>query len=305
MSQTLTQAQLDRVAGKSSREAANILGVGKSTVNKYREIARLNGGVLPGAPITFAPDADVDEPKVLFIDIETKPAVVATFTLFKPYLSAANIIENAEILCFTYNWEGQQVHFVGQDEYSYEEVLGVLHGLLDQADIVVHFNGQKFDIPWIEGELNLAGFAPPSPFRQIDLYRGIRRRSNFIVNRLDYLTGRFLDEHKVTHSGMSLWLGCMRNDPDAWATMRRYAIQDTALLEPFYQRVRAWLPGHPSRAAFGGDELACTRCQSTNYQRRGFLVTNASKYQRYQCRDCGGWFNDGQRIAATTRARSL
>lgn len=47
VSKTLTQSQLDKVAGYPSREAATILGVGKSTVNKYREIARLNGGHLP------------------------------------------------------------------------------------------------------------------------------------------------------------------------------------------------------------------------------------------------------------------
>lgn len=302
---TLTQKDLDLVAGKSSREAADILGVGKSTVNKYREIARMNGGTLPGAPTVFHSTADVDEPRVLFIDIETKPAIVATFSLFKPYLGAQNIIENPEILCFTYNWEGQPVNFVGQDEYSYDDLLGVLHGILDEADIVVHFNGQKFDIPWIEGELNLAGFPPPSPFRQIDLYRSLRRRSNFIINRMGYLTGRFLDDYKVSHQGMSLWLGCMSNDEASWIKMREYAIQDTALLEPFYVRIRAWLPNHPSRAAYGGEGLACPRCQSTNYQRRGVQRTQASVYNRYQCKDCGGWFNDGQRTAAVTRARGL
>lgn len=44
---TLSQSDIDAVAGLPSREAASILGVGKSTVNKYREIARQNGGKLP------------------------------------------------------------------------------------------------------------------------------------------------------------------------------------------------------------------------------------------------------------------
>jgi len=43
----LTQADLDNVAGLSSRKAAELLGCGKSTVNKARELARSNGGVLP------------------------------------------------------------------------------------------------------------------------------------------------------------------------------------------------------------------------------------------------------------------
>lgn len=289
----------------SSREAAKALKVAKSTVNKYREIARLNGGTLPGsAPIKHSTSGD-DAPNVLFLDIETKPAVVVTFNLWKPILGPQNILENPEILCFTYNWEGEEVEFVGQDEYSYHEVLTVLHRLLDEADIVVTYNGQSFDIKWIEGELNLAGFNPPSPFQQIDLYRRLRQRSKFINNKLEYIATRFLDDHKVSHAGMSLWLGCMAGDKASWIKMREYAIQDTKLLEPTYQRVRAWLPGHPNRSLFGGATLACTRCQSTNYQKRGLGYNRAGAYQRYICLDCGGWFNDGSRVAATSRARTL
>ncbi len=47
MSKQLTQAQLDKVAGLGSREAAKLLGVGKSTINDYRKLARENGGRLP------------------------------------------------------------------------------------------------------------------------------------------------------------------------------------------------------------------------------------------------------------------
>jgi len=43
----ITQNDLERVQGMSSREAAAILGVAKSTINKYREIARMHGGQLP------------------------------------------------------------------------------------------------------------------------------------------------------------------------------------------------------------------------------------------------------------------
>lgn len=300
---TLTQADLDRVAGMPSREAAEALGVGKSTVNKYREIARMNGGVLPGPTYFPRPNNEPGTPAVLFFDIETKPATVVTFNLWKPILGPQNVLTHPEILCFTYNWEGQEVQFVGRDEYSYEDMLAILHGLLDEADIVVHYNGTSFDVPWIEGELNIHGFAPPSPFKQIDLYRRMKQRSNFINNRMEYMITRFLDEHKVSHSGMSLWLGCMNNDPAAWATMRTYAIQDTTVLEPFYKRVRGWLNGHPSRTAFG-DMLACPRCQSYDYQRRG-TTPGHIKYQRYQCNDCGGWFTDGDRVASGARARTL
>ena len=43
----LTQEELDSVAGMPSRLAAEVLGCGKSTVNKARDLARQNGGRLP------------------------------------------------------------------------------------------------------------------------------------------------------------------------------------------------------------------------------------------------------------------
>jgi hypothetical protein len=46
MPRKLTQEDLDRVAGLPSREAATILGVGKTTVNYWRDRARLDGGTL-------------------------------------------------------------------------------------------------------------------------------------------------------------------------------------------------------------------------------------------------------------------
>lgn len=299
---TLTQSDLDAVAGMSSRKAAEVLKVAKSTVNKYREIARLNGGALPGTPVIDTPFGG-DGPKVLYLDIETKPAVVVTFNLWKPILGPQNVLQHPEILCFTYNWEGQEVQFIGQDEYSYQEILGSLRDLLDEADIVVHYNGKTFDIPWIEGELNIAGFQPFSPVQQIDLYRRMKQRSNFINNRMEYMITRFLDDHKVSHSGMTLWLGCMENDPESWRIMRQYAMQDTRVLEPFYKRVRGWLLGHPNRASWG-DALKCPRCESYSFQRRG-MTPGHIKYQRYQCNDCGGWFTDGNRVGSGARARGI
>ena len=37
------------------------------------------------------------------------------------------------------------------------------------------------------------------------------------------------------------------------------------------------------------DEYKCPKCGSENLQRRGFATTTVGKYQRYQCKDCGGW----------------
>lgn len=59
----LTQADLDAVQGMSSREAAEKLGVGKSTVNDARERARQNGGRLPSQETTVEVTTSVPQTK--------------------------------------------------------------------------------------------------------------------------------------------------------------------------------------------------------------------------------------------------
>lgn len=87
MSRELTQADLDRVAGLPSREAAEILGVGKTSINKYREIARLNGGRIPPAPPKppraaersgTGPQSTVETRQDGSLDVETRGTVPQT-----------------------------------------------------------------------------------------------------------------------------------------------------------------------------------------------------------------------------------
>lgn len=59
----LTQADLDAVAGMSSREAAEKLGVGKTTINEARERARQNGGRLPDDETTVVVTTTVPQTK--------------------------------------------------------------------------------------------------------------------------------------------------------------------------------------------------------------------------------------------------
>lgn len=59
----LTQADLDAVVGMSSREAAEKLGVGKTTVNEARERARQNGGRLPEEETTVVVTTTVPQTK--------------------------------------------------------------------------------------------------------------------------------------------------------------------------------------------------------------------------------------------------
>lgn len=234
--------------------------------------------------------------KILALDIETCPATVVTFSLWKPIIGHNQIVESSRMICFSAQWQGKNsVMFYSEYHHSRQEMLEQIHKLLDEADVIVTYNGKRFDLPWIHGELIDAGFTPPSPVHHVDLYQVVKSNSRLLSNKLDYVAKRYLDDQKVTHSGIQLWIDCMAGDDKAWRTMRTYAKKDTALLLPLYEKLLPWIKSHPNaglRAGTGG----CTRCGSENIQRRGFSFTGVSKFQRYQCQDCGAWFRDGVRI---------
>jgi DNA-directed RNA polymerase subunit RPC12/RpoP len=160
--------------------------------------------------------------------------------------------------------------------------------LLNDADIVIHFNGTKFDIPILNREFVKQGMSPPAPYKQIDLLRLVRRAFRFESNKLAYVTQALGLQGKVKHEGFQLWVGCMNGDRKSWRTMERYNRNDVAILEPLYTRLLPWIGNHPNISALG-EGLACPKCGSKKLQRRGVQVAKTQTYIRLQCQSCGGW----------------
>lgn len=239
--------------------------------------------------------------RLLAFDIETRPAVVATFSLFKPFIGIDQIIEDSRIFCFSYQWDGEdKVHFVSEWQQGRREMLAKMHALLDEADAVLTYNGNSFDIPWVTGELWTEGFMPPSPFDRIDLFQLVKSKTRFISKKLDFVADKILGERKVSHAGMPLWMGCMRGEKESLDKMEEYAIQDTALLLPLYYKAQGWFTtGHPNRGVIDEAERACPNCGSEKLQRRGLRHTRTGSYPRYHCQDCGAWPRSLARVSTT------
>jgi predicted RNA-binding Zn-ribbon protein involved in translation (DUF1610 family) len=238
--------------------------------------------------------------KLLFIDIETAPIIMAAWT---PYEASAVWVErDTHLLMFSYRWAHEKaVKTVclpdfpryKRSKYDDKDLCRVLFDLLDEADIVCAHNGDAFDIKKINSRLIVNGFKPPSPYKTIDTLKIARRVFKFDSNKLDNI-GRYLSlGRKIPNTGAALWRGCVDGDPKSWATMRRYGKQDTALLANAYERLKSWAPNHPNLNLYKAyqDRAGCPTCGSEHVQRRGVHVKLQSKYYRFQCQDCGGWFS--------------
>jgi DNA polymerase III epsilon subunit-like protein len=167
--------------------------------------------------------------------------------------------------------------------------------LLDEADVVLHYNGARFDIPHLNREFVQVGLLPPSPYKQIDLLTTAKKEFRFPSNKLAYVSEALGLEGKVRHEGFNLWIKCMAGDEEAWENMREYNIRDVVLLEQLYEKLRPWIRSHPNSAVILGEEV-CPACAGSNLQARGFTVLQTGRYQRYQCNDCGKWSRSTQQV---------
>ena len=230
--------------------------------------------------------------KILLLDIETAPHKVYAWGLFSTDIPIKNIIEPGYTMCFAAKFLGsKRMHFESIQKDK-ESMVQRAWDLLDEADVVVHYNGKKFDIPHLQKEFILAGLSPPSPFREVDLLQVVRRKFKFASNKLDHVSQALGLEAKVQHKGVELWHECMEGNPKAWREMKKYNVQDVHLLEPLYRTLLPWIENHPNWNTYlRNSEFTCRNCGSTNVEHRGYAHTNTSVYKRFRCKEagCGRW----------------
>ena len=227
--------------------------------------------------------------KILLLDIETSPNTAHVWGLWQQNVSINQLMESSYVLCYAAKWlDSEDVHFDSVHQSKPKKMLKGIHGLLNEADAVVHYNGTKFDIPTLNKEFLLHSYNPPSPYKQIDLLRVVRSQFRFPSNKLDYVAQRLGLGQKHAHEGHSLWVKCMNGDKDAWERMQEYNVQDVVLLESLYHTLLPWIKNHPNQNLHS-ESAVCPTCGGSAIQKRGQAISLSGTYQRYQCRDCGSW----------------
>lgn len=228
--------------------------------------------------------------KILLLDIETAPNVAHVWGLWQQNVGINQIIDAGYVMCWAAKWYGtDEVLFDSIHRSSPKTMLRRIHKLLDQADAVIHYNGTKFDIPTLNKEFILHGLLPPTPYKQIDLLRTARGQFRFPSNKLDYIAQSLGVGSKLVNRGHQLWIDCMARKDEAWAEMEAYNIQDVAILERVYEKLKPWIKNHPNSGLYGEDSSVCPTCGGSHLHRRGLSRTRACVYQRFVCRDCGTW----------------
>lgn len=238
-----------------------------------------------------------EAPRILLVDIETKPLLSYTWGMFDQNIGLNQLKEDWHLLSFSAKWLGEtKLHYFDQSkEKNLEDdrpLLKELWSLMNEADIVVGHNSKSFDVKKIQARMLLAGMKPPSPFKQLDTKVLAKRHFAFTSNKLEYLADKLCKTKKLTkrkYEGFSLWLGCMNGEKAAWEEMRRYNCQDTLALEELFLKLLPWGAGLDFNVYRTANGFKCN-CGSDKFTKaKDFHYTPTGVFEKFSCDSCGAW----------------
>jgi hypothetical protein len=238
-------------------------------------------------------------PEIWTVDIETRPNEVYTWSLHgEQHVGLNQVIRPGGLLMFAAQKHGTKAVESYADWVSYEGMVMAAHRIYDQADYIVTYNGVRFDNKHLRAAWVELGLTPPSPWRDIDLYRTVGKL-NFPSRKLAYVCGALGLDCKTDPGGMATWDQILRGTDEekvkAQRRMERYCKNDVRITTQLFERLRPWVDGL-NLPLYAPDDVetapSCTRCGGTEIQSRGYAYTTTYRYRRYCCTTCGGWMRD-------------
>lgn len=224
--------------------------------------------------------------KILTLDIETSPAKVYVWSLWRQNIGLNQVVTPGGVICVGAKWMGKKKTYLFSDwKDGHVAMLRKIRDMIAEADAVITYNGKKFDLPKLMGEFAQYGIAPPPPPTMIDVWL-TARSLGLLSSKLAFVGPAMGVGGKMAHQGFDLWVGVMEGDKACQKKMAEYCIQDVVMTEALYTQIKPYITNHPRVSDALG---ACPACQSTNLTRQGVRRTRMFRVQRLQCQDCGSW----------------
>ena len=243
------------------------------------------------------------KPALLFIDIETSQNLLWGWGLGDQYVGYDQIAKESEVICICYQWEGnakvnaliwdaKKYNLLKYDDDADKKILEEFSKIYSQADLAIGHNCKKFDIAVLQARIIKHKLPPLAPTLIDDTYLQ-SKNIRFTSHKLDYLSKYLEIGHKIgNEEGRKLWIKVQQGDKHALQKMVQYCKNDIVLLNKIYHRLQPYIKSNLNQAIFDGRPTICSNplCKSENsLERRGFVLTTAGKYPRYQCKICGKW----------------
>jgi hypothetical protein len=295
LTQNLPRAEGVRAVGKrlkkSERQSRDIYA---------RYIA---GNVVPKETLAVQLAAKPTSPKRLirrlFWDIETSPNVGLFWKAgWKLNIDCENIIKERAIICIGWKFEGdKEAKTLQWDQNQCDKtMLAEFLKVANEADEIIHHNGDRFDMPWFKTRCLFHGLVPLPDYKCSDTLQWARRKFYFNSNKLNYIA-KFLGLGGKIKTEFGLWKEIVLNKcPKAMKSMTTYCKRDVILLEEVWKRLSKLVPAKTHVGVLmGSEKWTSPKDGNTNVILEKRKVTANGTIQ-YQFRDKlnGGYYTIGQ-----------
>lgn len=239
----------------------------------------------------------VKKPRILFFDIETTPLLAWVWGLGKQriYHGQLHKARNMyDIICITYCWnDGKPAKALtwGYKEQDSGPMINKFDNLVQQADIVIGKNSDRFDIKHINTQRMLAGLPgmPNWSMYSDDLEKQLRRHFAVPSQSLDYWS-ELLGLGGKIKMDFQHWIDIVEQTPGkgrkAFNQMVTYGKKDTEDTRALWLKLeKHFTPRHNLNVLSGG----CKICGSDQLKPSRKRHTNNGVYREFYCREHDGY----------------
>lgn len=195
-------------------------------------------------------------------------------------------IQGQKLLSFAWKELGKsRTHIIANKPEK--EMLTQILSVLNNCDIAIGHNIDKFDKRMMNAFFVKYGFSPPKPHQTIDTLKIARKHFSLPSNKLNDLA-LYLGLKPKLDTGFDVWEGCMNGDKKSWKKMIAYNKHDVVLTEQVYLKLRAWADNVPS---ISEKPNTCPHCGSANLVKDGVRYNKPRTIvrQEFKCKDCRGY----------------
>ena len=280
-----------RKQGLSSRRICDKLGWNrskKSTINFFFA-KHDNDDVTP----------QTGKPKILFWDLESSLMEGYFFGIWQQNIPLTRVKKQSHLLTASWALNDGVVQGVRltPEQVRVSDDLDVVVKIvqaINEADLIVTFNGKKFDVKLLNTRALFWGLPPIKPVKHIDLMEQSKRLFKFPSNSMQNISMYLGEDGKIATSGTRLWERCAEWEnyqtcSNALEEMLTYNGQDIEVTRDLYYCFQGWMKNIPNLGTItnevsGNHTVRCSHCGSDNVSHRNDKTyTAVSSFDLYRC----------------------
>lgn len=256
--------------------------ISKLTKDQVKEVLREKVKLSKAKKVKASP------PKILTYDIETSFVLARVWGTGKQYVGHDAIQDETQIITVAYKWVGSnKVEYLkwSRKKKSDKKLMKAFLEEYNKADMVIGWNNNSFDNKIVNSRALKHGLEVNTHVKSFDIMRQVKKVFRLPSYSMAYVSKYLGLGGKLQHNGIKMWediaWGSKADYKQSMAMMVKYNVQDVALTEEIYFKVRKYLSGvMHAGVLMGKSKMTCPHCGGDHGKLYRTIVTEGGSIQR-------------------------